>query len=355
MVFFLHRLSREITNKLRDLFGLEVFRWEKAKVLIGDVSMLFRAIEILSSVFQLGQINMVNSVRCIDCFWFGFFRVEQARGGGTTYFHPETLTAEARKTLLMGVAHDFKALITKLLARDQRVACLSEVIDSSGQRHPVERCYDNINASDEFQEIRQIASTMRQCTDFNMYDRLLSFNDVIVLRQKIHTDELASAIEQRKHIHSNLQMWAAFQEIESDSALTPQARGKKFERWLGDVFEQNYLRHTLDVVNSWEQIDFTVWVNDIFCIGEARWLRKSVDCKQVRDFHGKLMDRPPFVIGILVSISGFTSEALNWISKQTSSRTIITADRDSVAEIVSHSNSFKEFVINQLDARLNHP
>lgn len=128
-----------------------------------------------------------------------------------------------------------------------------------------------------------------------------------------------------------------------------------FEEWLGTLFSAHGINYSLNVINDWEQIDFTANVGSIFCIGEARWMKDPVDTKQVRDFFGKLSDRPPFVIGILISISNYTAPAIEWISRHSQDRMIIPANRNDVLTIVSSANSFTYFVQERLEERLKHP
>lgn len=120
---------------------------------------------------------MNRPIRCIDCFWLGYFRIEQARGGGTTYFQPETLPLEVRNKLLRE-PQTFDQSLSVLLARDRRIACLSEITDPSGQRRPVEPAYENLVAEKDFAKIQQTASGPRLCGRFGGFDPNLSFNDV---------------------------------------------------------------------------------------------------------------------------------------------------------------------------------
>ena len=297
---------------------------------------------------------MVDLIRCINCFWLGYFRVEQARDGGTTYFHPETLPLEIRNKILHEPSTLSPSLGT-LLARDRKIACLAETIDSSGQRLSVEPAYDNLVAENDFAVIQHTACEPRKCARFGNSDPNLSFHDVQILQQKRKTDQIALAIQARNRASQNTSLYSKFRQLELGSQLNPQKRGKEFEEWLGNLFSAHGIDCSLNVVNNWEQIDFTANVNNNFCIGEARWLKEPVDTKQVRDFFGKLSDRPPFVIGILVSISDFTIPAIEWISHHIQDRMIIPANRVDIVNIVSGSNSFSEFVQKRLEERLKHP
>jgi hypothetical protein len=119
-------------------------------------------------------------MRCIDCFWFGYFRIEQVRGGGTTWFHPESLTIEVREALLQGNAAEFGSSLSNLLARDKRVACLREVTDSAGQCTAVEPAYDQLEAGRDFGIIRKTACRQRQCAGYGDFDPSLTLDTIKV-------------------------------------------------------------------------------------------------------------------------------------------------------------------------------
>ena len=143
--------------------------------------------------------------------------------------------------------------------------------------------------------------------------------------------------------------------LETNTTLRRQARGKRFEAWLGELFEVYALDATLDVRNDSEQIDFTFWLDSLFVIGEARWLKGPVDSPQVRDFFGKLGERPPFVVGLFVSMGGFTEPALDFARRNSGQRTLLTMPRNELDGILRADPELPAWVKRGLRARLAHP
>jgi len=137
--------------------------------------------------------------------------------------------------------------------------------------------------------------------------------------------------------------------------LTPQQRGKRFEAWLGNLFEVYALDRTLDVVNPGEQIDFTFWMGALFVVGEARWRKEEVDPKQVRDFFEKLRERPAFTVGLLISISGFTEASLDVLRKRSGERVVLTLQGERLNDILAGTPEFPDWLIRTLRERLEHP
>lgn len=289
----------------------------------------------------------------MKCFWLGYFRVEEQRGGGTTNFFPESLPSDIREALLANVA--LSECLQRLCARDNRIACLREQINASGVRTALEPRFDALMAPSEMKQIRDIAILARECVLYMPFDPLLSFNDVRSLQEKQRTDRLADAVARRRRHQSYERLLRELDVLATSGSHSPQARGKEFEKWFEGVFAASQLRYTLDVRNDWEQLDFTVWLGKIFGIGEVRWLKDGVDMPQVRDFFGKLMDRPPFVIGLLFSVNGFTEPARNWVQGHTRERTILMFDGNLLRVALQSDKSLTEIVLDMLNERLNHP
>jgi hypothetical protein len=143
--------------------------------------------------------------------------------------------------------------------------------------------------------------------------------------------------------------------LEADVSISPQKRGKRFEEWLGDLFDVYSLEKTLNVINSGEQIDFTFWKGDLFVIGEARWHTLAVDAPQVRDFFEKLRERPSFAVGLLISMSGLTDGALDALRKRSGDRLVLTLDRDGLRDVLQLRPEFTDWLSRALRERLEHP
>lgn len=107
------------------------------------------------------------------------------------------------------------------------------------------------------------------------------------------------------------------------SAMTdPQRRGLALEPFLRRLFALFDMDPRGAFVLHGEQIDgaFTFDTDDYLL--EARWRRDRVDPKQVRDFLGKVAEKTHRTSGLLVSIDGFTSEAVALL-RRTGSRLLL--------------------------------
>ena len=292
--------------------------------------------------------------RCLECFWLGYFRVEKARGGGTTFFHPETLPKVPRVKIFQEDRDGFLATLKTLNARDGKLACLSEKIEPDGQRCAVEEAYDASTPETSFDDIASLMNRPRDCAFFKLFDPLLKYSDAQLLDQKETIEKLVAQEEKQRRSVLLTELREEFLKLEADSMLSPQTRGKLFESWLARFFEVWGFQTTLDIVNDWEQIDFTFWLGNLFVVAEARWLSRPVDSPQVRDFFGKLLDRPPFVIGLLISVSGFTDPSLKWLSNQSGNRTVLRLTRIDLMDAMAGTDDLDVILMSRLSSVLEH-
>jgi len=76
--------------------------------------------------------------------------------------------------------------------------------------------------------------------------------------------------------------------------------------------------------------------------------------ERIRDFFGKLLDRPPFVIGLLISVSGFTGPSLKWLSKQSGKRTVIRFTRIDLMDAMTETGDLDVILMSRLRSVLEH-
>lgn len=99
--------------------------------------------------------------------------------------------------------------------------------------------------------------------------------------------------------------------------LSPQQRGIKFETLLNRVFALFDLEPRAAYVLAHEQIDgaFTFRTDDYLL--EARWWKGAVEPKHLRDFEGKIRSKAKNVLGLFISVNGFTEGARSKTSEGT--------------------------------------
>jgi hypothetical protein len=301
-----------------------------------------------------GVDGMPNEVKCISCFFLGYYRIEISRDGGVTYFHPETLPREGRNIIPRQDSSEYKSYISTLHARDEKTLCLAEGTNECGRRVSIEPNYDNLNAEEGgiFQFLLE-AYRDRDCSRHLDYVEGVSYQDMVDLFEKKKLDKVTAELLKSQRQSQLSQLKSSFLEIKTNE--NPQSRGKLFEKWITKLLSIYDFEPGSDIQNTGEQIDFTFLWGNVFILGEARWRKEKVDEPQVRDFMGKLLDRPPFVIGLMVSLSGYTKPSLEWISKHSGERTILIITQDDLSQILNQTIELNEWLRQSLRDKLEHP
>lgn len=295
------------------------------------------------------------SCRCIDCYFLGYRREEFQKGGpeylDTIYRHPESLPTHSRQLLEAGEQTGLAESLVALRASGTRLTCLQ--IRENGTTLNDELAL-SIHDPDEWPRLRDSAVRHRECRGFRVADQSLPYSVFVDLE-----DEQARAVARQKalrdvRIRQLTELRSTLVSLET-SSLTPQARGSALEPWLRNLLQVCDVSPVLNVMNSGEQIDVTFWYGQMFVIAEVRCRAEPVDTAQMRDFFGKLVERPPFTIGLILSLSGFTDPALEYLSRRSGERTVLPATRDDLDCWLRAEPELPAWLARALRSRLEHP
>jgi len=126
-------------------------------------------------------------------------------------------------------------------------------------------------------------------------------------------------------------------------------RGRAFEVWVNDLFVAHGCNAELGKHVPGEQVD--IFVHRPFrAVVECRWRSGSVGRDAVDMLVGKLRrERPATVIGMSVSMSGFTSEATDEVRRVANDRTILLLDANDIADLADGRVHIAELVDSRLD------
>ena len=294
-------------------------------------------------------------VRCVDCYFLGYRREEVQKGGegflDTIHRHPESLPLGPRALLEHADGALLQHALASLRAHRDRLTCLRIGRDGT----PVNPDLGAAPPGDDgFDTVRVSALRPRECADSQPADPTLPYSvyvDMLDEQQRMAARARAESAMRRRSLNA----LSGDLEALDTSSMTPQARGLAFERWLGGFLRVYGVSPSLNVVNCGEQIDVTFWHGQLFVIGEARWRAMPVDTPQVRDFFGKLLERPPFTLGLVLSLGGFTEPAAGYLSRHAGSRTVLMASRGDLAAWLAASPEFPAWLELNLRRRLDHP
>lgn len=128
--------------------------------------------------------------------------------------------------------------------------------------------------------------------------------------------EAADSAHRRSHAAVLTELHQDFMSLHV-GRLLPQERGLRFEELLNQLFALFDLEPKAAYILQYEQVDgaFTFRTDDYLL--EARWWKGPVEPKHLRDFEGKIRGKAKNVLGLFISINGFTEGARNKTAEET--------------------------------------
>lgn len=132
-------------------------------------------------------------------------------------------------------------------------------------------------------------------------------------------------------------------EFEKLQELSPQPRGREFQKFLAKVLEQSGWSQLEGVRNIGEEIDIIIHRDREFYMLECKWEKDPVEAIVIRDFHDKLLERAG-VQGIVVSMSGFSEGAEKIAHDRSGSKLIAFFGQRDVQAIVYGQVNFDDLL-----------
>jgi len=101
----------------------------------------------------------------------------------------------------------------------------------------------------------------------------------------------------------------------AEGYIDPKERGKQLESFLTEVFLLSGLEAYGPFKTSEEQIDGVVRFDGITYLVEAKWTKRKASGSILARLSDRLRRRPEGTRGILISVSGFTRNAVDYFLK----------------------------------------
>lgn len=116
------------------------------------------------------------------------------------------------------------------------------------------------------------------------------------------------AIEAQERTQSLEALNRRFQALCSEA--NHQRRGLEFQDLLRDLFALHDLDPRRPYAQPGEQTDGSINLDGTVLLLEARWTQAQTDPREVREFRTKVHDKLDNTLGLLISMGGFTEEAV---------------------------------------------
>jgi hypothetical protein len=118
----------------------------------------------------------------------------------------------------------------------------------------------------------------------------------------------------------------------SSAGDDPQQRGRDFEGFLNQIFSLFDLEPRLSYSVPNQQIDGSFHFDTDDYVVEAKWTKERVNTKDANHFASKVRTKGKNALGLMVSINGFTADALDEYSRATAFMTLDGLDLLAVLE-----------------------
>lgn len=119
------------------------------------------------------------------------------------------------------------------------------------------------------------------------------------------------------------------------------ARGRLFERILSAAFDEAGLRPRLSYRPKGEEIDGSIWFEGRTILVEAKWTRDPHPASSLYQFRGKVDGKLVGTLGLFISMSGFSTDAVDALVAG-KDLNIVLADGDDVRAISEGKVDFRE-------------
>ena len=144
----------------------------------------------------------------------------------------------------------------------------------------------------------------------------------------------AEAVNQWRH-RNNLS--TEFEQITTNS---PQVRGRSLQKLLAKVVEDDGWAQEEGVRTSNEEMDIVLYKNREYYLVECKWEKEPIGAAVVRELYGKVRNRVG-AGGILISMSGFTSGAIQQAEDYVNDRLILFFGPNDVESLVYGRNTIE--------------
>jgi len=133
------------------------------------------------------------------------------------------------------------------------------------------------------------------------------------------------------------------QNFESLDNLAPAQRGRTFQRLFTELVQETGWIAEEGVRASGEEIDVVMHRSDRYYLVECKAKSEPVEAKEIRDFHGKVRDRNT-IEGVFVSLSGFTSGAVEYIERNIDNALTSLFGPQDVASLFTEKTTFDDLL-----------
>lgn len=154
-----------------------------------------------------------------------------------------------------------------------------------------------------------------------------------------------------KTVHDSIS--GKFSKVVSGKILDHAARGRLFQEIISQKLTSEGAIPK-NIKTRSDEIDQIVVLDGERVLIECRYTDGAIEAKEIRDFLGKLKDRPPFVIGIFIAATNFSKGAIETADRSINERAIVLIEVSEIADILSQpyktngNESLKKYILKRI-------
>lgn len=131
--------------------------------------------------------------------------------------------------------------------------------------------------------------------------------------------------------------------FESLTDLAPQKRGMAFQKLFAEIIEKHGWIQEEGVRTSNEEMDVIASKGREYYLVECKWEKDPIEADVVRELYGKISNRSG-MRGIIVSMSNFTSGAIDQVRDYSNSNIILLFGHEDTNSLLYGKESFEDIV-----------
>jgi hypothetical protein len=140
-----------------------------------------------------------------------------------------------------------------------------------------------------------------------------------------------------------------FKKLE-DTTSDPNQRGRDFETWLYDFFLHFGLRPREAYNLPHEQIDVAFEYGGRYFLVEAKWVKESIEPKELHYFSAKVGTKFANTVGIFISINGYNNNIDSFLRQELLEKNIILFDKEDILLVLEKNLSLHLLIEEKLRA-----
>lgn len=213
----------------------------------------------------------------------------------------------------------------------------------------IRRLFDEVSKMQDFSHLEYLEDSHTKIEKAKKsvaaLKKVISNNDEAIKKDKLESEKKAREYANKVKSNSFL---VKLDEIKNTyyqltRSTDTQKRGYELEKLMYDIFDLFDLDPKASFKNKGEQLDGAFTLDGTDYLFEAKWKKGLIDSSDLDAFNGKISRKLDNTLGLFLSISGFSNDAIEIHSRDRSS--LILMDGMDLVSVLENQIDIKELII----------